>query len=116
MGKFATYAKRGSSAQLGSISPPASADWGFGTVTTTSVQVTAITPFPLPATQYRARYRITGVAGWTTILNPSSTSPITATGLTPATSYDWQTQYMRLDGGTSLAVSDWSATKVQATP
>lgn len=86
MGKFATYAKRGSAEAFGSLLAPVDADWSISSPVTNQVRATLITPIPAPATQWGFRLKLpTGtlsnwVVGSGATLNASTAAGLTYTG------------------------------------
>lgn len=75
MGKFATYLKRGTSKQFGSMAPPISTDWSLTSAIAGQYSAARLVPIPPPATVWGVRLR-TATGAWGAP-NQNSATPIT---------------------------------------
>lgn len=103
MGKWASYAKRGTARQFGVLTAPSFLDFAAGSITPTTFNVLRSNPAPLPATGIWARIRVSPAGAWTAPQFATSSSPFT--GLTTATVYNYEAAW----GTAATQLSDWSS-------
>lgn len=113
VGKWASYAKRGSAAQTGFVKAPVDADWSVGTLTATTIPMNLLSPIPEQAGRwgYLVVNNATGVA---VAQNVGLATPLTATGLVSGTTYRVQIAWFQT--GSLARVSDWSPPRTVTLP
>lgn len=105
MGKYATYLKRGTSHQFGSMAAPEAADWTLTSPSAGNYTVTRLIAIPPPATRWGARLRQAATA-WS-MTTPQAASPITGSAGSGVTYFG---QIAWFDSN-SLQLSPWSDVK-----
>jgi|SRR5688500_6660510 len=105
MGKFSTYAKRGSAAQMGFLPPPVATDWTFTSPVASQVRFSFSGAIPPQAAGWIGRIRTASGAWTNTALQVGATLN---TGAASGTLYFAQIAWGNAAGS---AVSEWSDTK-----
>lgn len=104
MGKFATYAKRGSAAEYGSMVAPIASDWTFTAPSAGNYSFNRLVSIPAPATKWGGRLHIAGNA-WI-LTGAIAATPIANTA--PAGTYQGQVAWFDTAG---YQLSPWSDVK-----
>lgn len=105
MGKFATYAKRGSAQAFGVMTAPGDAEWTLTSPVAAQARATLLTTVPAPAQQLGFRViTATGVATAATV----GGGPTINIGATTGTTVQGQIAWF---GGSTQQLSPWSNAK-----
>lgn len=105
MGKWATYAKRGSVGSPGIMSAPEDGEWTFTSPSPNVLNFTRLISPPAPATKYGARYR-TALGAWINRTPGVGTPDVVAS--VGGTQYWAQLAWFAQDG---TQLSPWSNVK-----
>lgn len=108
MGKHAQYAKRGTSAGQGFLSPPLATEWSATSLTSTTGTATLSVPIPAGAD----RWGVMAIRTTTNIpvpVNVGTGFSLTITPLTPSSNYRLVAAWF--SSASNIQVSEWSSPK-----